>query len=87
MMNRTFMLGYLQGVIEAAPAALSVAKTDAFAAAMVIQHLRHAGLDAMSIHDFLIDDAHFSPRLAARYINFTADQLETVQAQILQQAQ
>lgn len=86
-MNRTFMLGYLQGTIEAAPAALSAAKTDEFAIAMTIQHLRHAGVDSVTIHNFLIDDGHLDPRLVARYMNLTADELESAQARILQQAQ
>ncbi|WP_283583545.1 hypothetical protein [Limosilactobacillus difficilis] len=40
-MNRTFMLGYYQGVVETAPAAFSAAKTAEFATAMTVQHLRH----------------------------------------------
>lgn len=86
MMNRTFMLGYLQGVIEAAPAVLSAAKTDEFAVAMVVQHLRHAGVDSVTIHDFLIHDGHLDARLVARYMSLNADQLETAQADILKQA-
>lgn len=39
MMNRTFMLGYFQGVIETAPAAFSAAKTTELAVAMTVQHL------------------------------------------------
>lgn len=85
-MNRTFMLGYLQGVIEAAPAILSAAKTDEFAVAMTVQHLRHAGVDSVTIHDFLINDGHIDPRLVSRYMNLNADQLETAQAEILKQA-
>lgn len=85
-MNRTFMLGYLQGVIEAAPAILSAAKTDEFAIAMVIQHLRHAGVDSVTIHDFLINDGHLDPRMVARFMNLNADELETAQASILRQA-
>lgn len=85
-MNRTFMLGYLQGTIEAAPAVLSAAKTDEFAIAMTIQHLRHAGVDSIAIHDFLIDDGHLDPRMVSHYMNLTADELETAQADILNQA-
>ena len=85
-MNRTFMLGYLQGVIEAAPAVLSASKTDEFATAMVIQHLRHAGIDSLAIHDFLIDDAHLDPRMVSRYMNLNADELESAQANISNQA-
>lgn len=85
-MNRTFMLGYLQGVIEAAPAILSAAKTDEFAVAMTVQHLRHAGVDSVTIHDFLINDGHIDPRLVSRYMNLNADQLESAQADILKQA-
>lgn len=85
-MNRTFMLGYLQGVIEAAPAVLSAAKTDEFAVAMTVQHLRHAGIDSVTIHNFLINDGHLDPRLVSRFMNLNADQLETAQAEILKAA-
>lgn len=86
MMNRTFMLGYFQGVIETAPAALSAAKTTELAVAMTIQHLRHAQVNSADIHHFLIDDAHADPHIVAHYINYSADQLETVQANILKMA-
>lgn len=82
-MNRTFMLGYLQGVIETAPASLSAAKTDELAITMVVQHLRHAGIDAVTIHDFLINDGHLDPRMVSRFMNLNADELETAQANIL----
>lgn len=86
MMNRTFMLGYYQGVVETAPAALSAAKTAELAVAMTVQHLRHAHVDSVSIHHFLIDDAHVEPRLVAKYISCSADELETAQANILKVA-
>lgn len=82
-MNKTFMTGYYQGVIEVAPAALSAAKVDELAVTMTIQHLRHAGVAVTTIHDFLVDDLHADARLVSRYINCDADQLETAQAKIL----
>lgn len=84
-MNRTFMLGYYQGVVETAPAVLS-AKTAELATTMTIQHLRHAHVDSVSIHHFLIDDAHVDSRLVAKYINCSADELETIQANLLTMA-
>ncbi len=86
MMNRTFMLGYYQGVVETAPAILSAAKTAELATTMTIQHLRHAHVDSVAIHNFLIDDAHVDPRLVAKYINCSADELETIQANLLKMA-
>ncbi len=82
-MNKTFMTGYYQGVIEVAPASLSAAKVDELAVTMTIQHLRHAGEAVTTIHDFLVDDLHADARLVNRYINCDADQLETAQAKIL----
>ncbi|MFR0771772.1 MAG: hypothetical protein ACLSH6_08010 [Limosilactobacillus pontis] len=51
-MNKTFMSGYYQGVIEVAPASLSAAKVEELAVTMTIQHLRHAGVSITTIHDF-----------------------------------
>lgn len=87
MMNRTFMLGYFQGVIETTPVALSAAKTTELAVAMTVQHLYHAHTDSVSIHDFLINDAHVDPQTVAKYISLSADELETAQARILAIAQ
>lgn len=42
-MNKIFMNGYYQGVIEVAPASLSASKVEELAVTMTIQHLRHAG--------------------------------------------
>ena len=84
-MNKTFMSGYYQGVIEVAPASLSAAKVEELAVTM-IQHLRHAGEAVTTIHDFLVDDLHADARLVSRYINCNADELETVQARILASA-
>ena len=86
MMNRTFMLGYYQGVVETAPAILSAAKTAELATTMTIQHLRHAHVDSVTINNFLIDDAHVDPRLVAKYINCSPDELETIQANLLKMA-
>ena len=85
-MNRTFMTGYYQGVIEVAPASLSAAKVEELAVTMTIQHLRHAGDPVRIIHDFLVDDLHADARLVSRYINCNADELETAQARILASA-
>lgn len=85
-MNRTFMLGYYQGVIEAAPATLSAEKTEEFAVAMTIQHLHHAGKDSVAINNFLVQDAHANPRIISKFITLNADQLETVQAEIIKMA-
>lgn len=84
-MNKTFMSGYYQGVIEAAPATLSAAKTEqlAITMTMTILHLRHAGINITSIHDFLINDLHANERLVNKYINLNADDLETAQAQVM----
>lgn len=82
-MNKTFMSGYYQGVVEVAPASLSAAKVEELAVTMTIQHLRHAGVAITTIHDFLVDDLRADARLVSRYINCDADQLETAQAKIL----
>ena len=83
-MNRTFMSGYYQGVVEVAPAALSAAQVTELAVTMTIQHLRHVGVAV--IHDFLVDDIGADARLVARFINLDADQLATAQARILAMA-
>lgn len=82
-MNKTFMSGYYQGVIETAPATLSAAKTEQLAITMTILHLRHAGINITSIHDFLVNDHHANERLVNKYINLNADGLETIQAQVI----
>lgn len=82
-MNKTFMSGYYQGVIETAPATLSAAKTEQLAITMTILHLRHAGISITSIHDFLVNDLHTNERLVNKYINLNADELETIQAQVM----
>ena len=82
-MNKTFMSGYYQGVIETAPATLSAAKTEQLAITMTILHLRHAGISITSIHDFLVNDLHANVRLVYKYINLNADELETIQAQVM----
>ncbi|MGI1802368.1 hypothetical protein ACRPK0_01985 [Limosilactobacillus reuteri] len=82
-MNKTFMSGYYQGVIETAPATLSAAKTEQLAITMTILHLRHAGINITSIHDFLVNDLHTNERLVNKYINLNADELETIQAQVM----
>ena len=43
-MQKIFMSGYYQGVVEVAPASLSAAKVEELAITMTIQHLRHAGV-------------------------------------------
>ncbi|MCC4387039.1 hypothetical protein [Limosilactobacillus reuteri] len=82
-MNKTFMSGYYQGVIETAPATLSAAKTEQLAITMTILHLRHAGISITSIHDFLVSDLHANERFVNKYINLNADELETIQAQVM----
>ena len=93
-MNKTFMSGYYQGVVETAPATLSAAKTEQLAITMTILHLRqdrkstrlnssHAGINITSIHDFLVNDLHTNERLVNKYINLNADELETIQAQVM----
>lgn len=82
-MNKTFMSGYYQGVVEVAPASLSAAKVEELAVTMTIQHLRHAGVAITTIHDFLVDDLRADARLVSRYINCDADQLETAQSKTL----
>lgn len=82
-MNKTFMSGYYQGVIETAPATLSAAKTEQLAITMTILHLRHAGISITSIQDFLVNDLHANERLVNKYINLNADELETIQAQVM----
>lgn len=83
MMNKTFMSGYYQGVIETAPATLSAAKTEQLAITMTILHLRHAGISITTIHDFLVSDLHANERLVNKYINLNADDLETTQAKVM----
>ncbi|MBB1079371.1 hypothetical protein H5S09_05635 [Limosilactobacillus sp. STM2_1] len=82
-MNKVFMTGYYQGVVETAPATLSAAKVTQLAVAMTILHLRHANTNITSIHDFLVTDLHVDKRLVNKYINLNADQLETAQAEVL----
>ena len=82
-MNKTFMSGYYQGVVETAPATRSAAKTEQLAITMTILHLRHAGINITSIHDFLVNDLHTNERLVNKYINLNADELETIQAQVM----
>lgn len=83
MMNRTFMNGYYQGVVEVAPASLSAAQVEELAVTMTIQHLRHAGVAITTIHDFLVDNIGANSRLVTKFINLTADELETAQARIM----
>ncbi|WP_283622064.1 hypothetical protein [Limosilactobacillus avium] len=82
-MNKVFMTGYYQGVVEVAPASLSAAKVEELAVAMTVQHLRHAGVAITTIHDFLVDDIGADQRVVNRFINLTADELESAQAKIL----
>lgn len=77
------MSGYYQGVIETAPTTLSAAKTEQLAITMTILHLRHAGINITSIHDFLVNDLHANKRLVNKYINLNADRLETIKAQVI----
>ena len=83
IMNKTFMSGYYQGVIETAPATLSAAKTEQLAITMTILHLRHAGISITSIHDFLVSDLHANERFVNKYSKWNADELETIQAQVM----
>lgn len=85
-MNKVFMSGYYQGVVEVAPASLSAAKVEELAIAMTIQHLRHAGVTVTTIHDFLIFDIHANERLVNKYINDNAAELEEAQANLLSSA-
>jgi hypothetical protein len=82
-MNKVFMTGYYQGVVEVAPAALSAAKVEELAVAMTILHLRHAGVAITTIHDFLVDDIHVADRVVNKFINLNADELESAQARVL----
>ena len=50
---------------------------------MTVQHLRHAGVSITSIHDFLVDTIHADDRVVKQYLNLTADQLESAQAELL----
>lgn len=54
---------------------------------MTILHLRHAGINITSIHDlihdFLVNDLHANERLVNKYINLNANELETIQAQVM----
>lgn len=86
MLNKVFMTGYYQGVVEVAPASLSAAKVEELAVTMTIQHLRHANVPVSTIHDFLVLDVHANERVVSRYINANADQLETAQAKLLSAA-
>ncbi len=53
-MNKTFMSGYYHRVSSKQPLLpLSAAKTEQLATMMTILHLRHAGINITSIHDFL----------------------------------
>ena len=81
-MNKIFMSGYYQGVVEVAPASLSAAKVEELAITMTIQHLRHAGVKVTTIHDFLVLDIHANERL----VNNNAAELEEVQASLLSSA-
>ncbi len=82
-MNKVFMTGYYQGVVEVAPASLSAAKVEELAVAMTVQHLRHAGVAITTIHDFLVDNIGADQRVVNRFINLTAAELESAQAKIL----
>ena len=85
-MNKIFMSGYYQGVVEVAPASLSAAKVEELAITMTIQHLRHAGVKVTTIHDFLVLDIHANERHVNKYINNNAAELEEVQASLLSSA-
>ncbi|MCW3762762.1 hypothetical protein NP061_000025 [Weissella confusa] len=50
---------------------------------MTILHLRHAGISITSIHDFLVSDLHANERFVNKYINLNADELETIQSQVM----
>ncbi len=80
------MNGYYQGVVETAPAVLSAARVEELAVAMTIQHLRRAGVQISTIHDFLTSDIGADPRLVSRLINLSAAELETAQARVLASA-
>lgn len=82
-MNKIFMNGYYQGVIEVAPTSLSASKVEELAVTMTIQHLRHAGVKVSTIHDFLTFDIQANERLVNKYINNSAAELEEIQAKIL----
>ncbi|MBD5805577.1 hypothetical protein EAI26_08020 [Lactobacillus sp. 0.1XD8-4] len=82
-MNKVFMTGYYQGVVETAPATLSAAKVAQLAVTMTILHLRHANTNITAIHDFLVTDLNVDERLVNKYINLNADQLESAQAEVL----
>ncbi|MBA2913788.1 hypothetical protein [Limosilactobacillus frumenti] len=82
-MNQTFMAGYYQSVVEVAPASLSAAQVERLAVTMTIQHLRHAGVSITSIHDFLVDTIHADDRVVKQYLNLSAAQLESAQAELL----
>lgn len=69
--------------IETVPATLSAAKTEQLAITMTILHLRHAGINITSIYDFLVNDLHANERLVNKYINLNANELETIQAQVM----
>lgn len=83
-MNKVFMSGYYQGVVETAPASLSAAQVEELAVAMTTLHLRHYGAQITTIHDFLINDLHVNPRLVNKYINLNAQQLADQQAQLME---
>lgn len=85
-MNKVFMSGYYQGVVEVAPASLSAAKVEELAVTMTIQHLRHAGIRVTTIHDFLVDDIQANPQIVSKHINSNAAELEAAQAKILSSA-
>lgn len=85
-MNKAFMTGYYQGIIEVAPAALSAEKVERLAIAMTIQHLRLAGASVSTIHDFLILDIKANDRIVSQYINLSSDDLATIQAKIISSA-
>lgn len=82
-MNKVFMNGYYQGVLESAPAVLSADKTADLAATATIQHLRYENADSKDIHDFLIDDLHLDKHLVSSLLNLDHDQLESHQAQLI----
>lgn len=82
-MNKTFMSGYYQGVVEAAPATLSAAKVEQLATAMTILHLRLAGENVTTIHDFLVNDIQVDPRILNKYINLGAKELRSAQSQVM----
>ena len=85
-MNKVFMSGYYQGVVETAPATLSATKVEQLAVTMTILHLRLAGESVTTIHDFLANDIHADPRIINKYINLSANKLKFSQAQVMQLA-